>query len=91
MGVAGFLSVLKEKQAVLVDTNVVIYFLEASPRFGEATKELFRLVQAGEVQAYLSVVSTVELLVKPIRAGNEDLAKKYDFSSHTFLTSGYVM
>ena len=76
MGVAGFLSAVKEKRAVLIDTNVVIYFLEASPVFGEAAKGLFRLVQAGEVQAYLSVVSTVELLVRPLRAGNEELVQK---------------
>ncbi|MEW6447271.1 MAG: PIN domain-containing protein [Bacillota bacterium] len=76
MGVAGFLSVVKEKRAVLIDTNVAIYFLEGSPVFGEAAKGLFRSVQAGEVQAYLSVVSTVELLVKPIRVGNDELVQK---------------
>lgn len=76
---SGFLTAVKENQKVLVDTNIVIYFLEDSPVFGRAARGLFQMVEAGKVQAGLSVVSVTELLVKPLKAGEEELVRKIKF------------
>lgn len=75
MGIAGLLYALKKQPAVLVDTNIVIYFLEDSPVFGAAAKEIFQQIQDGGVKGYLSVITVTELLVKPFKSGNEELEK----------------
>ncbi|RJQ29394.1 MAG: PIN domain-containing protein [Peptococcaceae bacterium] len=79
MGVAGFLEAVGKQGAVLIDTNVVIYFLEDSPVFGKASAELFHLIQRGKISGCLSVITAAELLVKPIRAGLEELAENIKF------------
>ncbi|OAT79816.1 type II toxin-antitoxin system VapC family toxin [Desulfotomaculum copahuensis] len=75
MGIAALLYTLKKQTAVLVDTNIVIYFLEDSPVFGAAAREVFQQIQDNEVKGYLSVITVTELLVKPFKSGNEELKK----------------
>lgn len=75
MGVERLLGSLGEGRRVLLDTSVVIYFLENSPVFGPAAKGLFRLIEAGRLHGHLSVVSALELLVKPFKTGNEKLLR----------------
>ncbi|MQL51524.1 PIN domain-containing protein [Desulfofundulus thermobenzoicus] len=76
MGITEFLATVKKHQRVLIDTNIAIYFLENNPVFGQGAGELFQMVEAGKIRAYLSVISVTELLVKPLRAGNEELVEK---------------
>lgn len=83
MGVDRLLATLGEGRRVLLDTNVVIYFLENSPVFGPAAKGLFRLIEAGRLQGRLSVVSVLELVVKPFKTGSERLLRDVElFLNH---------
>ncbi|MCL5677251.1 MAG: PIN domain-containing protein [Firmicutes bacterium] len=73
MEVKSLLDEVRRHQAILIGTNVVIYFLEGSDVYGEAAEGLFRLIQSGEAQGHLSVITAAELLVKPIETGNTEL------------------
>lgn len=73
MGKIDFFNAVKNQQKILLDTNICIYYLENSPVYGEITAELFRLVQDGWIRAFLSVITALELLVKPIKAENREL------------------
>ncbi|HCJ79157.1 MAG TPA: PIN domain nuclease [Desulfotomaculum sp.] len=73
MGIKDFLKEVERFPVILIDTNIVIYLLEDIPVYGKGAKELFRLVQVGKIKAFLSVITVTELLVKPMKAGNEEL------------------
>ena len=57
-----------------VDTVAVIYFLEDHPEFGHSARHLFERIEAGELEAVMSVLVLTELLVPLYRAGQEPAA-----------------
>jgi predicted nucleic acid-binding protein len=61
-----------------LDTSVFIYHVEAHPRYGPLTRELLQGIQAGRWQAVTSVVTLMELTVRPWQLGREDVARKYE-------------
>ncbi|HUT37048.1 MAG TPA: PIN domain-containing protein [Planctomycetota bacterium] len=75
---------LRQCRSLFIDTAVVIYHIEAHPKFGPLAREVVRRFCPGEAHAFTSVVTLVEVLPKPVAAGNEELAGKFlDFLSHT--------
>ncbi|HAG09209.1 MAG TPA: PIN domain nuclease [Desulfotomaculum sp.] len=73
MGIKDFLKEVERFPVILIDTNIAIYLLEDIPVYGKGAKELFRLVQVGKIKAFLSVITAIELLVRPMKAENEEL------------------
>ena len=62
---------------VFWDTNLFIYMLEPSPRFGEEARKLrLRMIERGDGLA-TSALAIGEVLVGPVRAGNDELYKQY--------------
>jgi len=55
-----------------LDTNVLIYFVQAHPRYGPWCRALFERIARDQTAAATSVVSLLEVLVEPYR--REDLA-----------------
>ena len=53
------------------------YYVEANPEFGPLVKEVVGAFQSGTLTAFASVLTLVEVLPKPIEAGQEDLAKRF--------------
>lgn len=62
---------------VLVDTAPIIYTLEAHPRFARRFARLFARHEAGELQLAVTTVTIAEVLVGPLRGGEEALARRY--------------
>jgi len=62
---------------VLVDTAPIIYTLEGNARFARRFAPLFARHAAGELQFAVSTVTIAEVLVGPLRAGEEALARRY--------------
>lgn len=60
-----------------LDTNVFIYFVEASPLFAGVVHALFAAINAGAVEALTSELTLAELLVQPMREGRLDIAARY--------------
>lgn len=69
---------------VAVDTSIFIYFIEDHPRYGSLLKPLFAHIDGGGVAAVTSVLTLLETLVVPYRAGDRELASKYE----AMLTNG---
>jgi predicted nucleic acid-binding protein len=61
-----------------LDTSVFIYHLEAHPRYQPLTQELLAGVQAGRQTAVTSVITVMELTVRPWRLGRSAVAREYE-------------
>ena len=62
---------------LLIDSAPIIYTLEAHPKFARKFSALFKRHQAGEITFAVSTITVAEVLVGPIGAGEEGLAKRY--------------
>src|SRR5713101_4581869 len=72
-----------------LDTTPLIYFTEENPTYIEVIDPFFKAVGSGELMVVTSVVTLLEVLVRPIRDGNLKLAQRYrDFllNSHSVTT-----
>jgi predicted nucleic acid-binding protein len=61
-----------------VDTSIFIYWIEEDPRFLSLVEPLFEDVAAGKREVVTSALTLLEVLVVPYRAGNADLAQRYE-------------
>lgn len=62
---------------IFIDTAPIIYYIEAHPQFGPLIKELVNSFQSGALAVFTSVITIAEVLPKPIRIGQEKLAKEF--------------
>jgi predicted nucleic acid-binding protein len=67
-----FLRALSGCRRVNLDTNAVIYYFGGKEPYGRLMKALFGLVDRGSLEAVMSAIVQMELLVKPIREKNLD-------------------
>lgn len=64
--------------AVAIDTAVFIYFIEEEPRFLPLVLPLFVEADEGKRTLVTSALTLLEVLVVPYRAGNRQLAERYE-------------
>ncbi len=69
--------VIKEASLVTIDTNCLIYYFEDSPLYNIYLEKLFTDVQDGIINANISILSLLELLVKPKKENNIFLQNRY--------------
>ena len=60
-----------------LDTVVFIYALEGHPIFGDRAIQLFEHVERGMIKASACDLVLAELMVKPLRSGQADIAENY--------------
>ncbi len=60
-----------------IDTMVFIYHLEDHPDYSHTTERILEAVEHGKYSAVTSVITLLEILVKPKRDGNLAVAKDY--------------
>lgn len=77
MGVKSLSHALSKFPAVLFDTNSVIYYLDDVSPYNTILEEILGLVEVGQIKAYLSVITTAEILVKPLQKEDKSLASNY--------------
>ncbi|MDD2401754.1 MAG: PIN domain-containing protein [Clostridia bacterium] len=75
---------LGKKKKIMIDTNVVIYFLEGSEEWGDFSKEVFSIIEKGVVEGFISVITVAEVLVKPMKQHNNMLINKITRFLETF-------
>ncbi len=61
-----------------VDTAIFIYFIEAAPVWLPLITPLFYAADAGQLELITSSVTLLEVLVIPLRKGNDALALRYE-------------
>lgn len=60
-----------------LDTTPVIYFIEENPRYIDLVRPFFEALDRGEFTVVTSVVTLLEVLVHPLRYGDDTLAEQY--------------
>jgi len=73
----GWLADLQGKRVGL-DTSPFIFFIEQHPKYVDLLRPFFEAVDRGECQVVTSTVTLLEVLVHPIRHGDESLAHQYN-------------
>jgi predicted nucleic acid-binding protein len=61
-----------------VDMAIFIYFIEEHDRFLPVIAPLFAAADAGKLELVASALTLLEVLVIPYRAGNIELAERYE-------------
>lgn len=70
--------VLRGHGRVGLDTSVFIYHLEGTSRYAACAAEVFSELAHGSFQAVTSVLTLMELAVKPLQLGRPDVADEYE-------------
>ena len=60
-----------------MDTTPLIYFFDENPRYIDLVRPFFEALDRGELTVVTSVVTLLEVLVHPLRHGDEKLAEQY--------------
>jgi predicted nucleic acid-binding protein len=68
---------LPEQALLLIDSAPIIYVLEDHPRFGPRFAPLFAAHAAGRLRFAVTTITVAEVLVGPLRAGDDALAQRY--------------
>lgn len=63
---------------VLIDTPIWIYHLEQEPRFAEAAGRMIGDLEAGRFLGVASELMLLELTVRPLQLGRQDVADDYE-------------
>lgn len=75
---------LRNYQRVAIDTNLFIYIMEKHPQYMEMAKEIFQQIEKGTVHGITSILVLTEVLTKPMKENNENLARSYKAAISTF-------
>jgi predicted nucleic acid-binding protein len=68
---------ISEGQMIGIDTMVFIYHLEDHPDFSTITERLFDAVEKGKFHAITSLITLLEILVKPKKEGLTKVVSDY--------------
>jgi predicted nucleic acid-binding protein len=63
---------------VAVDTALFVYFIEEHDAYLPLVESLFTEIAHSRLTAVTSAITLLEVLVAPYRAGDEDLARRYE-------------
>lgn len=63
--------------SIAFDSMVIIYYMEEHPDFLDVVEPLFDMIAVGRAQGYVSTISLVEVLVGPLRSGEDALVQRY--------------
>lgn len=62
---------------IALDSDTLIYYVEEHDQYLPIVEPVFNLIATGETAAHISVISLLEVLVRPLREGRHDLAERY--------------
>jgi predicted nucleic acid-binding protein len=71
------LSLLKNAKVIALDTTPFIYFIEENPTYINIVEPLFQEISRGNLRAFTSYITLIEVLIKPLEEKNDELIKKY--------------
>jgi predicted nucleic acid-binding protein len=65
-------------QKVLIDASVWIYHFEQHPQFGATVGRIIEDLEAGKFRGVASELTLLELTVRPLQLGRQDVADDYE-------------
>ncbi len=72
------LTLLKDINSIAIDTAPFIYYIEEHKDYSEAIDPLFTHISQGHITAYTSLITLIEVLIKPIEEKDKKLIDKYE-------------
>ena len=60
-----------------IDTSVFVYLFEDSPEYSSVARTVLTQIQMGVVRGVISTGTLMEIVVKPLRSGNVEIADSY--------------
>ncbi len=75
---------LTKYRVVGIDTSPFIYHLQGEPGYSKITTDLFGAVENGVIRAVTSVITLMEVLVRPMSEGDAKAAEEYRILLRTF-------
>ncbi len=79
------LKLLKGLSVIALDTSPFIYYIEEHKDYIQAIDPLFNQISKGDIIAYTSIITLIEVLTKPIEENDKELSDRYE----DFLTNSY--
>lgn len=76
--------ILTNYKVVGIDTSPFIYHFQGEAVYSKVTTDLFNAVEKGLIRAVTSVITLLEVLVKPVSEGNVKAAEEYRILLRTF-------
>ena len=87
---ARYLERLKSYSLVALDTSIFIYHFESNPIYQDIAREILRSVEVGTFIGVTSVITMMEILVKPLAMNRIDVARKYEILLANFPNLRFV-
>ena len=72
------LDALRSTRRIGIDTPVFIYHIEQTSPRASAASTILRAVADGQFQAVTSVITTLEVMIQPLRLGRAEIADAYE-------------
>ena len=72
------LKTIKGIDSVAIDTSPFIYYIEEHQDYIKVIDPLFKLIGQGQIIAYTSVVTLIEVLTRPIEENDNELVATYE-------------
>jgi predicted nucleic acid-binding protein len=66
-----------QNKNIFLDTAPLIYFIEGNSQYQENLKQIFEANDKGSFTFITSSITLLEVLVKPLKEGQQELADKY--------------
>ena len=74
----GLTAAIPAGAVVAIDTSAFIYYVEASPIYGDVLRPFFTALAQGEFRAVTSIITLMELVVQPLRVEAPHVADDYE-------------
>lgn len=89
---AGIADAVRQHERVGLDTSMFIYHMEGTSRYEAVAGTVFRDLASGAFVGVTSVLTLMEVTVKPLQLGRPDIAEEYEFllSNYPHLTLAAV-
>lgn len=81
---AGLEEALGRHDRIGIDTAVFIYYLEVSERYADLAGLALVQLNRGDFDGITSVITLMELAVRPLQLGRPDIADEYDAMLSTY-------
>jgi predicted nucleic acid-binding protein len=76
--VGGLVDTLRAHRRIGFDTSIFVYHIERSTRYAGLAREAFELLRSESCQGITSVITLIEVMIKPLRLQRPDAATAYE-------------
>lgn len=68
---------LKKHPRVGLDSNILIYFIEAAPQYNKHCRKIFESIESGKNTGVCATLTLLEILVQPYRKKQNELVNQF--------------